>query len=69
MLWGMIHTLQLIVNLPLYDIVMPANAKFFFSLLANIVEFDILQSDWLQEYFDFKEEEPLNQNFEMMDIF
>jgi len=49
---------------------MAANARYFFSLLAGIVEFDIVPADWLEtDVFSFKEEVPLNHNFEMMDIF
>lgn len=66
----MVNSLQLIVNLPLFNLDMPANAKFFFAKIANIVEFDIFPSDWVgEDMFKFDEGKPFNADFELMDIF
>ncbi len=36
MLWGMINTVQLIIYIPLYNLMFPANAILFYSLLAQL---------------------------------
>jgi len=66
----MVNALQLLVYLPLFSINMPSNTKQFYNMIAGLVEFDILPADWVgEDLFKFEEEEALNTNFEMMDIF
>lgn len=56
MLLGAVNALQLIVHMPLANIVFPANAHFFFSILRDIVTFDILPTDFIKyDMFLFSE--------------
>ena len=41
-LWGMINCLQLIVYLPLYNVVFPANVSLFLGVLINVATFDMI---------------------------
>ncbi len=42
--------------MPLVNIVFPTNAHFFFSILRDIVTFDILPTDFIKDdMFDFTE--------------
>lgn len=66
----MVNALQLLVYLPLFNINMPSNTKQFYNIIAGLVEFDILPSDWVgEDLFEFEDGETYNTNFEMMDIF
>jgi len=42
MLWGMINTVQLIVYMPLMNVNFPPNAVLFYSLVANVAQFNIV---------------------------
>jgi hypothetical protein len=42
MLWGMINVLQLIVKMPLMNIVFPQNAATFYTFVSDVAAFDIL---------------------------
>ncbi len=69
-IWGMINVLQLIVNLPLFAITFPPNARVFYSIIISISEFDVLPaSDIESAFFDFGEEYPFSPEFDAMDIF
>ena len=39
--WGKVNTLQLMINMNLLQVLMPANVQFFFGFLVNIVTFKI----------------------------
>jgi len=70
MLWSMINALQLIVHLPLFNVAMPANAMFLFSLIVEIVNFGMVSPAATgSEYFDSDEEESVESNFQQMNIF
>jgi hypothetical protein len=45
MLWGLINVIQMIVILPLVQVVYPNNALMFNSALLTIANFEILPSD------------------------
>ncbi|TNV84750.1 hypothetical protein FGO68_gene5840 [Halteria grandinella] len=47
-LWGMINVLQIIVHLPLLNLIFPDMTKFVFSLIVEISQFDILPMSFLQ---------------------
>eukprot|EP00347_Sterkiella_histriomuscorum_P005584 403356052 len=70
-LWGMINQIQIITHLPLNNINIPANAKYFFTIFIGICNFDILPSDYLLSLLiDISEEsDGFNSNFIDMDIF
>jgi len=41
-LWGMINALQMIVYLPLFSIVIPANLNLMMTVLISVATFDIV---------------------------
>ena len=43
--WGMINGLQIIVNLPLFNMVFPDLSKMMVSSLITIATFDVMPSD------------------------
>ena len=55
-LWGMINCIQLIVYLPLYNIIFPANINMFLTVLINIATFDVIPmiDDINEALFDFE---------------
>jgi len=58
-IWSMIRAQQIIVHLPLTNIVLPGNAAYFFSFLMNIAAFDIIPTDELfDELFKYENKEP-----------
>ena len=67
MLWGMINALQLIVHLPMFSVVFPANAQFVFSLIIGLTKFNIIPVDSLISFYliftDYEEDEIEGQNF------
>ncbi|CDW88161.1 UNKNOWN [Stylonychia lemnae] len=68
-LWGMINVLQIIAHLPLYNINFPDNAKLLYSLIISISQFDILPTTYFDQFFQFSDEQPINDRFSDMDIF
>lgn len=63
-IWGMINCLQLIVNIPLMGIQMPANVVFFYSILINFVTFNIIPTDEMfNKTFDFYSTDYYNTKF------
>jgi hypothetical protein len=62
MLWGMINVMQIIVHMPLLNVFFPTNASFFYSLIIEISNFDLIPPSWLNaiksKIFKFSEEEP-----------
>jgi hypothetical protein len=64
-LWGMINALQLIVNVPLFTLNMPANASYFFNLLVNIMNFNVIPTSQIESYFyNMVDSSPLNSAFD-----
>jgi hypothetical protein len=49
-LWGLINCLQMIIYVPLFNIVMPANITFVLSLLIRAATFDLPYIDDLIDY-------------------
>jgi hypothetical protein len=53
-----INSLQLLIHLPLFNIVIPGNVNHFLKILVPVTQFDILDSSWTTEkIFEFDEEE------------
>jgi hypothetical protein len=53
-----INSLQFLIHLPLFNIVIPGNVNHFFKILVPVVQFDILDSSWTTEkIFDFDHED------------
>eukprot|EP00347_Sterkiella_histriomuscorum_P013267 403365371 len=70
MVWGMINTLQIVVLASLFNITFPGNTIYFFQMVSQISSFQIIPTDQFVEYFfDFTETQPINDNFDTMDIF
>jgi hypothetical protein len=65
--WGMVDTQQIIILLPLFDIVLPENAQAFFAQLMTIAAFAIIPTDPIFGYmFDAPPANlpvPLSDNF------
>ena len=65
-IFGLFEILQLIVLIPLFQIILPANAAGFFNILMEIAAFDFLGSidmvSWILP--DLEETDPINNNFE-----
>lgn len=55
-LWSMINSLQMIVYLPLLNIVLPANVSTLFGILIEVATFDVVpKSDEINKFlFSFK---------------
>jgi hypothetical protein len=64
----MINSLQLIIHLPIMNIIMPANVSTFFQAIVAIVNFDIL-SDFgiIEMMFNFDDEQQDYNNIFMLD--
>lgn len=39
--WGKVNTLQMVINMNLMQVLMPANVQYFFTFLVNIVTFKL----------------------------
>jgi len=56
LVWGMINVLQLLVHLPLLQEDVPSNTLFFFQLLFNMTNFNVIPFENLEgKIFDFSE--------------
>ena len=50
LLWGMINALQIIGNLPLFNLYIPASAQVFFKVVTDLAKFDIIPSRLIIEW-------------------
>ena len=57
--------------MPLFSIAFPANAKFLYSMIISITQFDILPSGIFESaLFSFgDDDEAVNEDFDELDIF
>ena len=39
--WGKVNTLQMVINMNLLQVLIPANVQYFFTFLVNIVTFKL----------------------------
>ena len=63
--WSMIESQQIIVLMPLFKIVLPANIGVFFGYIITIASFDLIPIDnYVDEYGGLSPVEPINENFE-----
>jgi len=46
---GMIRSLQIILHLPLFKNIFPANVSMLFAIMVPVVMFDIIESSWTTE--------------------
>lgn len=66
-LWSAINTQQIIVLLPLFNVLMPANAAYFFSFIMLIASFDIFPvEEYYDDWFGMEPVDPLDQNFDSL---
>ena len=42
MLWGLLHSMQIVAHFPLINVMMPGNAQVLFQVIVKIATFDIL---------------------------
>ena len=61
--WGMINGMQLIVNLPLFDMVFPSFSQEAVTSLITITTFEVMPTDEIFATIDAPEEEQENPNF------
>jgi len=68
LLWSMLNTLQLIVHLPLFSVVHPSNALYFYILLFGVANFTPIDvSETTSKAFDFTpSEEAHTLNFRLL---
>lgn len=63
----MINTQQLIVFMPLFDVLMPANAQTFFNEIFKIAAFDIVEIEpYVNFMLNLNETGPFNENFDKL---
>ena len=55
--------------MPLMNVNFPVNAIFFYNLLMNMASLNILPSDDIESGMFTFDENPIPDNFELMDIF
>ena len=56
--------------MPLFAVHIPPNANFFYSIIIDISNFNIIPAtDILSDYLNIDDSEPFNDNFMEMDIF
>ena len=70
---GMIRSLQLILHLPIFSVVIPGNVAMMFSLMVPVVMYDILDSSYTSEFFltfdwDGQEEESSSIRSQVRDL-
>ena len=67
---GSIKNIQVIVHLPLLNVVIPANAMIFFSVVFEIISFDPLDvEDWIADIFEIENNlgpNYISPNFELL---
>eukprot|EP00347_Sterkiella_histriomuscorum_P008475 403344950 len=69
-LWGMVNQIQIITHLPLNAVDIPTNTKYFFNIIIDISNFNVIPSEYLlEQLMEVEETEPLNVYFSDMDIF
>jgi len=60
----MIHTQQLVVLMPLFKVIIPANASLFFAQMMAIAAFDLIETGpYLDVLLNLPPSDPLNSNF------
>lgn len=66
----MINVMQIITNMPLFAIAFPANSKYFFRIIVDIMNFNLLPSDTISAgIFKFSDTDAVNDDFDELDIF
>ena len=56
LLWGMINALQIIGHLPFFNVFMPASAEMFFDIVQELMEFDIIPTDFVVDFVTRQED-------------
>jgi hypothetical protein len=62
---GMIRSLQMILHLPMLNIIVPGNVSMFMSLIFPVAMFDVLENDYANPsmLFNFEPEEKSDDIF------
>ena len=42
LLWGLLHAMQILAYLPLFNVMMPANAQYMFKIIIKIANFELI---------------------------
>jgi hypothetical protein len=70
MLWGLINCLQLITHIPLFSVIYPANAKYFYKLILSTSQFDLIDNfNSTTNILKFTDNAPYNDRCDELDIF
>ena len=69
LLWSLIHSVQLILHMPLFPVQFPKSCISFYVKLIKIAQFDLIETDgWLPQLIGLDpNEEPYSYRFEMLD--
>jgi len=68
-LLSMVHTQQLIVMFPLFNVTLPANAGMFFSQMMTVAAFEFIDTKpFLNRVLQLPHTDPLNSNFEAIGL-
>ena len=52
LLWGLVNSLQIVAHFPLLNVIIPGSAKDMYLMIYEIVTFDLLPMDEIQEYME-----------------
>lgn len=70
LLWSLLNELQLLIHMPIFSITFPANAMTFYGSIAQIAQFDVIDTTEdvnLVAFFGLDEaEEPYSVGFELL---
>ena len=68
LIWGLLHSMQIIAHFPLINVMMPTNAHILFKILIKIATLDLIPTELFLD--DLQEEFGLtNDSFELTDNF
>jgi len=65
----MVNTYQLILMMPLFKVILPANAGMFFAQLMTIAAFEVFDTKpYLDRLLRLEPTDPINSNFESIGL-
>ena len=68
-IFNMIESLQIVILLPLLNVLIPANTGMFFNELTSIAAFDIFETnEFCLDALDLLPKDPINHKFEAMGL-
>ena len=52
LLWGLVNSLQIVAHFPLLSVILPGSSKGMYLMIYEIVTFDLLPMDEIEEYME-----------------